>query len=178
MYQIYDDSGEVTITAEDKAQALEQYLDQSNARLYEVQFSPEILTTQMHTDKPFSLLDHDEQVTWLSELLVDHVPYDEIARETVLAELEHICRVGPDDTPSYVHPTEGDHWEEMLNTWIANHVAVDRFAQDVWVEVREILVDRCYDETCGCWDNVTERIGNPARASVQDLEAEIERLDG
>jgi hypothetical protein len=177
MYQIYDDSGDVTITAEDKEQALEQYLDDTDAQLYEVQFSPEILTAQMHTDKPFSLLDHDEQVTWLSELLGEHVPYGAIARETVLAELEHIYRVGPDNTPDDVHPTEGDHWEEMLNTWIADHVAVDRFSQDVWVDVREILIDRCYNEICGRWDDVTDRIGNPARARTTSIQDEIERLE-
>jgi len=177
MYQIYDDSGDVTVTAENKAQALEQYLDSTNAQLYEVQFAPEILTAQMHGNKPFSLLDHDKQVTWLSELLAEHVPFREIACETVLAELEHIYRVGPDETPDDVHPTEGDHWNELLNVWISEHVDIGAFDADVWKEVDRILLDRCNNEICGCWDDVTERIGNPTRATTTEIQGEIERLE-
>ena len=175
MYQIYDDSGDVVVTAENKAQAHAKYLAQQGAAGYELRLTPEVLTAMSNESRPFSTL-HRGRAEWvLSETIADYAPLFTIARESVIAELELITRQS--DTPDDVSPLDSDRHIEELRQWLDDNIDSDSFRDGLVQSVTVELTEEMEDEIMELWSAVTERIGIPARATTTEIQGEIERLE-
>ena len=170
MYLLHH-NGETTVH-DDHEQAIEHLLEQSNATLKETKLTPEVMTIRT-PEPPFSAVDKQDQIIHLFDTLAVDSPVGEIAREHVLSELETTKRYGaPDD----LSPTESDQWEYDVRRWFEDRVDRNAFDDEVVETVEQQLVDATRDEVHAVWSDVSDRIGNPARASDSELEQEIERL--
>ena len=177
MYLLHYD-GETTVH-DSREQAVNKLLEDADACLGETKLSPEVMTVHTHSDVPFSMLDVEDRIVGLFDTLATDSPVGRIARHSVCAELELVMheKQSGRDPPSDLCPTDCDDWEYKVRAWFEDRVNTSAFDSEVVVTVRQQFVDATRDEIQARWSDISDRIGNPAHADVQDIEQEIDRLE-
>lgn len=176
MYLLHHD-GETTVH-DSREQAVKQLLEDADATLSETKLTPEVLNVEYPTYMPFCMHDTESRVIGLFDTLAGDSTIGNIADNQVVEELEAILRDKRNgrEPPHDLHPTDCDDWEYEVRAWFEDRVDEPAFDDEVVRKARERFVDVTRDEIQGRWSDISDRIGNPAAADIEEIEQERDRL--
>lgn len=174
MYQLHYDG--TTHLYDSRDEAVDALCEKVDARIGEFVITPDRLTALTVDDDAWSDWPDDGKRDVLEDVVRDHCPIEEIAREAVASGMEY--RFHEDDTPADAVPWYSDDYEYDVRDWFGEYVNGDAFAalddMDVVDDVREVMMMAVRDEMSELWDDYPHTLDGIDALSEADAQTLFE----